>query len=132
VFSLDLVGDPGGSIALSTPLAKEAESWSPSGLFAGYGSDGTDVTIPIAALNDLTAANAEPSTGDARELARSLCSSLMEYHNALTSKPSAFEAKVLSWAIQASGNFAGKVKVVYQFGFYQDFATRIIADEPSS
>jgi len=132
VFSLDLLGVPGSSIALGTPLSVGTDAWSPSGLFSGYGSDGTNVTIPISALNDLTADNAEPSTGDAREVARALCSSLMEYHNALTSKPSAFEAKVLSWSIQVAGNFAGKVKVTYQFGFYQDLATRNIADEPSA
>jgi len=40
----------------------------PSSLFASWSEDGTDITVPIASIDDLTAADADGTTGDWREV----------------------------------------------------------------
>ena len=40
----------------------------PSSLFASLSEDGTDITIPIASITDLTATEADGTTGDWRAL----------------------------------------------------------------
>ena len=42
----------------------------PANVFSGYLSDGTNITIPIASIPGLTAAEGHPTTGDTRELFR--------------------------------------------------------------
>jgi hypothetical protein len=42
----------------------------PTDIFASYAADSTAVTIPLAALPGLTAAEAHPTEGDAREVLR--------------------------------------------------------------
>lgn len=44
----------------------------PTSIFPGYASDGTNITIPIADLPALTTVEAHASTGDVREVLRSI------------------------------------------------------------
>lgn len=45
----------------------------PSGWFPGLTNSATSVTIPFAALNDVSEANTDPATGDVRTLVYSFC-----------------------------------------------------------
>ena len=44
----------------------------PSEIFTGYTSDGTNITIPLAALPGLTAAEANATTGNVMEVTRQI------------------------------------------------------------
>lgn len=55
----------------------------PTIIFPNMTSDGTDLTIPIADLVGLTAAEADPATGDGRELARIIIHNIFSKINAL-------------------------------------------------
>lgn len=58
----------------------------PTTLFSGYTSDGTNITIPIASLSGLTAAEANATTGDGREVLRSI---MITATNAVSALPTA-------------------------------------------
>jgi hypothetical protein len=45
----------------------------PSGWFPGLTASSTALTIPYSSLNNLTQANADPSTGDVRAIIYSIC-----------------------------------------------------------
>lgn len=55
----------------------------PTELFAGMSEDGTDLTIPIASIPELTAAEADAVTGDLRKLIYALSERMFQYYNAL-------------------------------------------------
>ena len=52
-------------------------------LFDGATSDGTDLTIPIAAITGLQAADVDATTGDWRELVFNLCNHINTYYYSL-------------------------------------------------
>lgn len=64
----------------------------PSQLFAGMTGDATTITIPLADLVGLTQAEADPATGDGREVARILIETIVSKVNALATanKPTKF------------------------------------------
>jgi len=45
----------------------------PSGWFPGLTNSATELTIPFTALNDLTQADSDPSTGDIRAIVYNFC-----------------------------------------------------------
>lgn len=45
----------------------------PSGWFPGLTNSATELTIPFTALNQLTQADSDPSTGDIREIVYNFC-----------------------------------------------------------
>ncbi|AUC61796.1 hypothetical protein AA637_11850 [Cyanobacterium sp. HL-69] len=49
----------------------------PTDLFPNLSTDGTSITIPLTDLDGLTASEADPATGDGRELARILVNSMV-------------------------------------------------------
>lgn len=55
----------------------------PTQLFAGMSEDGTDLTIPIASIPELTAAEADAVTGDLRKVCYAIGERMFEYYNAL-------------------------------------------------
>ena len=55
----------------------------PTDAISGIASDGTNLTIPIASLVGLTSAQADPATGDGRELIRSICETIAQNIQAL-------------------------------------------------
>lgn len=61
----------------------------PSEIFTGYTSDGTSITIPLAALPGLTAAEADETTGNVMEVCRQFLNGLHSGITALapTSRP---------------------------------------------
>lgn len=56
----------------------------PEQVIPGYSSDGTNITLPIASLIGLTAAEADAVTGDWREILQAILIKAVEYHNAWT------------------------------------------------
>lgn len=58
----------------------------PTDLIAGYTSDGTNITIPLASLTGLSAAEAAADTGDGREVIRVLLETVLAAYNALTTE----------------------------------------------
>ena len=61
----------------------------PAEIFPGYASDGTTITIPLAALPGLAAAEAHPTTGNGMEVLRQILDKTQGYVAGLapTSKP---------------------------------------------
>ena len=52
----------------------------PSDFLAGYASDGTNITIPIASLNGLTADEANDTTGDGAEVCKAIVDTMVKAH----------------------------------------------------
>ena len=50
----------------------------PTDLFPNLTTDGTSITIPLTDLDGLTASEADPATGDGRELARILVNTMVK------------------------------------------------------
>jgi hypothetical protein len=57
---------------------------SPEQVIPGYSSDGTSITLPIASLIGLTAAEADAVTGDWREILQAILLRAVEYHRSWT------------------------------------------------
>lgn len=104
----------------------------PTELFAGYTSDGTDITIPIASILGLTAAEAHTTTGDWRSIFLSLCATAFTHYDGLldADKPSAFTADPPTQYPVTSGALEGSFRQTYSFVFYNDFSMPDVADEP--
>ena len=126
----------GANVALFYPADEESYSQSPEDLFPGMSSDGTDLTIPIAALEDhgLTAALAATTTGDARTLAYALCARIEEWYTNLDEdlRPLAFIAKPSASIVSSRGDFASKERTKLEFTAYRDRPSGAVAEEPES
>ena len=55
----------------------------PTALFASWSEDATNITVPIASIPELTAAEADASDGDSRKIAYALMEQLYAWYNAL-------------------------------------------------
>lgn len=104
----------------------------PTTIWPGYSSDGTDITIPIAALAGLTAGEAHTSTGDWRSIMLAFCSTAYSYYNGLATadKPQAFSASIPTISAITSGSLSGSFKTTYSFVFNNAYCTPDVADEP--
>lgn len=105
----------------------------PTSLWPNYTSDGTNITIPIAALDGLTSAEAHTTTGDWRSIMLSICSTAYRHYSELAAadRPVAFVATMPVPVAVSSGSLAGTYKTTYPFIFYNDYATPDVADEPA-
>lgn len=107
----------------------------PTALFPGYTSDGTNITIPIAALDGLTAAEAHTTTGDWRQIVIAMLSTLYKHYAGLTAgvdRPVAITVSAPSVSPVTSGSLSGKFLTTYEVRAYNDYATPNVADEPSA
>ena len=77
------------TFAALLPLPVAVTGWSPSAAFTGWSEDGTNITVPIASLADLTAALADGTTGDARQVILSFVATAFDWYNGLTTQPEA-------------------------------------------
>jgi hypothetical protein len=66
-------------VAVTFPVGY-GDSLSPVYVIDGYSSDGTNITIPIASLIGLTAAEADAITGDWREILQAILLKAVEHH----------------------------------------------------
>lgn len=105
----------------------------PTAIFAGYSSDGTDITIPIADITGLTAAEAHATTGDWRNIFLSLCYTVLSYYDSLADadKPQAFTPDMPTVQRVRTGDLAGTLRQVYSFEFYNELPDTNVADEPA-
>jgi len=55
----------------------------PTELFANWSEDGQDITLPIASVPELTAAEADASSGDSRKIAYALMEQLHAWYSAI-------------------------------------------------
>jgi hypothetical protein len=104
----------------------------PTSLWPSYTSDGTNITIPIAALDGLTSAEAHTTTGDWRSIMLSICSTAYRHYAELATadRPVAFVATMPTTTPVSSGSLAGTFKTTYPFIFYNEYTTPDVADEP--
>lgn len=111
--------------------AVETTGFQPSSLFSGWSEDGTDISLPIATLASygLTAANADATTGDARQVALSLSSRVFTWYNELLTKPGAMTCEMRRRSIPAAGSFIGKEPIEFKFTFYTEYPSGLVADE---
>jgi len=105
----------------------------PTSLWPSYTSDGTNITIPIAALDGLTAAEAHTSTGDWRSIMLSICSTAYRHYSELATadKPTMFIASMPTITPVSSGTLAGTFKTTFSFAFNNEWCTPDVADEPA-
>lgn len=105
-------------------------AFEPPDIFASWSEDGTDVTLPIASVLDLTAALADATTGDGRQVAWSLAKTIFDWYNAVDPKPTGIEVKHTPGSIQSSvSDYAGKQKASITITAYLDFPEGTVAAE---
>lgn len=105
----------------------------PTSLWPGYTSDGTNITIPIASLDGLTAAEAHTTTGDLRSIMLAFCSTGYRHYSELATadKPAMFTASMPTISPVTSGTLAGTFRTTYSFVFNNEYCTPDVADEPA-
>jgi hypothetical protein len=105
----------------------------PTSLWPSYTSDGTNITIPIAALAGLTSAEAHTTTGDWRSIMLAICSTAYRHYSelAIADRPTAFQATAPSIVAITSGSLDGTFKTTYPFVFHNSYCTPDVADEPA-
>lgn len=105
----------------------------PTSLWPSYSSDGTNITIPIAAIDGLTSAEANTTTGDWRSIMLSLMSTLYRHYAALAAadKPKALIPAAPTVYPVTSGTLSGTFKTTYTVEFYNTYTTPNVADEPA-
>ena len=121
---------------LSPPIYSAATevvttTWTPGDFIPSWSQDGTDVTFPIASLaaHNLTSANADGTTGDARQVMMSLCSRMFEYYNELTTQPTRMDARMRQQTVSQVGTQQGKMPYKFEFTFYTNWPEGTLADE---
>lgn len=105
----------------------------PTEVWAGYSSDGVNITIPIANLTGLTVAEANATTGDWREIMLAFISTVHTHYVGLADadKPQAFSSATPLYQSQTTGDLAPSVKVTYKQDFYASLDVTDVIDEPS-
>jgi hypothetical protein len=105
----------------------------PTTLWPDYTSDGTNITIPIAALDGLTVGEAHTTTGDWRSIMLAICSTAYRHYSELLTadKPTMFIASMPTITPVSSGTLAGTFKTTYSFVFYNEYCVPDVADEPA-
>ena len=106
--------------------------WSPEAMLFGWEYDsGTDtISIPLATLFELTAAQANATTGDWRAVVLALVNSMWDSYVELDSPPRAMVLEYYPGYMMNVGPFTGHVKADYQATTYLNFPDKTLADEP--
>ena len=101
----------------------------PTDIFASWSEDGTDITLPIASVLDLTAATADAATGDARQVAWSLAKTIYNWYNDLADKPEVLTVKYSPGTVQGAGDYEGEQKASITITAHIDFETNLVTAE---
>jgi hypothetical protein len=104
-------------------------AFEPPEIFANWSENGTNVTLPLASVLDLTAALADATTGDGRQVAWALTKTIFDWYNEATPKPVGIEVKYSPGSIQSSGDYIGKQKASITLTAYLDFPEGTVAAE---
>lgn len=95
-------------------------------LGAGYSEDGTDMTIPLASLPELTAGEADASTGDIRKILFAFCAAM---EAKFASLPQADRPAKMT-VVKTQGSLQGAtVQVGFTFNFVLEIGELEVAAE---
>jgi hypothetical protein len=101
----------------------------PTTIFADWAEDGTDITLPIASLPELTDAEADAVTGDSRAVMFALVDQMESAFNDIIEADRPTKMSITKNADIAVGG--GEVVRNYTFSFYLTPATVEVSDEPT-
>jgi hypothetical protein len=112
--------------------AEAAPSWAPGGLIAGWVKDGDYIKLPIASLSEfgVTADDADPSSGDARQCAAALVGAVYTWFVGQATKPTAVTS-ALKLSINQVGSYVDKQQMRYTVDVSTDFPGFSVSDEAS-
>lgn len=97
----------------------------PSSWITSWSEDGTDINVPIASIGDLTAAEADGTTGDIRKVLYEILEHIKTTNDALDSAD-----QPTKMTISKSSSFSGdNAKHVYRVTFYNEISVQDVADE---
>ena len=104
----------------------------PTALWPSYTYANDALVIPLAALDGLSAAEANATTGDWRAIMQALQVTLYNHYNELPAldKPESMVVSTPSVSAISSGNFAGTIKATYSASYYLTLDGAVVADEP--
>lgn len=106
-----------------------AQDLKPSTWVANWSADATNITLPIASLSELTAAEAHATTGDIRKVAFAMTKKLADVFEATAAADRPTQMVIGRYA---SSNQPGtEVTHVIQFTFVNTVATQDVKDEPA-
>ena len=100
----------------------------PTVVFTGWSEDGTNITLPITSLPELTAIEADAVTGDSRKMIFAILEQLVVWYNALAvaDRPSK-----ITVAANNSAPVAGEYIRTYTIRIYIATGATEVADEPA-
>lgn len=106
--------------------------WSPGDALFGWSfNSGTDtISFPLASLFELTAAQADPVTGDWRAILLALVNSLWDAYIELDTPPQAMVLEYNPGYVMTVGPMVNTVRAEYNATTYLTFPDKFIADEP--
>lgn len=104
-------------------------AWSalPTAVFANWSEDGTNITLPIASVPELTAAEADAATGDSRKILYALCERIWSWWNALATADKATKMTITKSA--SINTTTGIVTNTYTLQFMNTIASQEVASE---
>lgn len=100
---------------------------SSSAWFENWSEDGTDITVPIATFPELTAAEADASTGDIRKIAFAIVDKLYQEYTALDSAER--PTKMYIGKSSVIDPATGLVTNTYNIRFYNAVLSQDVDDE---
>ena len=120
------------TLASQVPTVSIRGLWAPSDMVFGWAYDsGTDtISIPLSSLFELTAGQADPSTGDWRAVVLALLNTMWDAYIELDDSPQAIQLSYSPGNVMQSGPLAGTVRTEYTATTYLTFPEKTLADEP--
>jgi hypothetical protein len=98
----------------------------PSSCIASWSEDGTDVTFPIASISELTAGEADATTGDWRKILFALLEHFYTYYTTLPSGDQPGRVTITRSTTVDSNDVMTRT---YTFRITSDILTKEVADE---
>jgi hypothetical protein len=99
----------------------------PSTWLPNWSEDGTTISLPIASLSELTAAEADATTGDIRKVVFALCEHLHEKWNETASADRPAEMTISKTASQNVAT--GEIANTYTFRFNTEIISQEVVAE---
>ena len=99
----------------------------PTLYFAGWSEDGTDITLPLANVTELTAAEADAATGDIRKIIYALSEEFYVKYNATAEADR--PGKMTLYRSSQVDDATGEMTRTYSFVFAVDGGAGEVADE---
>lgn len=100
----------------------------PTTWLTGYTSDGTDITIPIASLASLEAAEANATTGDVRAILFGILKTVANANAALATADKSNRFTIASSANQGTSTVSGVTVPVLNHTFSVNFQTQVVSE----